>query len=91
MNYDKCVEQNKKALLKCLSNTVKNLRGDVSQSVIATKGDLSSSTINLIERGLKDPQFTTLFKLAETFEMKLSDFIKCIEKEIPENLTLIDR
>ena len=91
MNYKKYVEQNKKTLLEWLSHTVKDLRGDLSQSIIAAKGDLSSSTINLIERGIKDPQFTTLFKLAETFEMKLSDFIKCIEKEIPENLTLIDK
>ena len=84
-------DKNKKILLEALSRTIKKLRGKYSQSRIAIKGDISTSTINLIEHANKDPQYTTLYKLAETFEMSFDEFAKLINEEIPKNLSLIDK
>lgn len=91
MSNNKTINDNKKILLKALAKTVKKLRGDLSQSEIALKGDISSSIINMIEHARKDPQYTTLYKLAETFEMDFAEFTRLIQTEIPTNLTLIDK
>lgn len=45
----------------------------------------------MIERGLKDPQLTTLMKISEALDLKLSDFIKIFEKELPEDFSLIEK
>ena len=67
------------------------MRGEKSQFMIACENDISVSIISLLERGLKDPQFTTLYKLSEAFNIKLSELIKCIEKDLPKGFTLIDK
>lgn len=85
------VNKNKQILLDALSRTIKKHRGSLSQSKLAIKGDISTSTINMIEHAKKDPQYTTLYKLAETFELSFSDFAKLIEEEIPKNISLIDK
>lgn len=83
--------KNKKILLKSLSAAVKKLRGNLSQSKVAIKGDISTSTVNLIEHATKDPQFTTLYKLAETFEIDFAEFAKLIQNEIPKGISLIEK
>lgn len=83
--------KNKKILLKALSTAVNKLRGNLSQSKVAIKGDISTSTINLIEHAKKDPQFTTLYKLAETFEIDFAEFAKLIQNEIPKGISLIEK
>ena len=71
--------ENKKIITAAAGKVLKELRGAKSNYLLGAEYEISTSLLNHIERGIKDPQFTTLFKLAETFEMKLSDFIKCIE------------
>lgn len=85
------MQDKKKIILNALAKTLKTLRKKQSQFMLASENDISTSIISLIERGLKDPQLTTLFKLAEAFNMNLSDFIKQIESELPENFSLIDQ
>lgn len=81
-------ESKRNILLNALSKTVKELRKDKSQFMLGAEYDIPSSVISNIERGVKDPQFTTLFRLSEAFGLKLSEFAKEIEKELPENFSV---
>ncbi|MDO5304476.1 MAG: helix-turn-helix transcriptional regulator [bacterium] len=85
------MQDKKEIILNVLAEVVKDLRGKRSQFMFASENDISTSIISMIERGLKDPQLTTLMKLAEAFDMKFSDFAKLIEEKLPDNFSLIEK
>ncbi|MBQ8460488.1 hypothetical protein IJ541_10360 [bacterium] len=41
-----------------------------------------------LEREVKDPQLTTLFKLSGAFSMSISQFMAEVEKELPQNFSI---
>ena len=83
-------DKKKKIIMQSLSKTVKRLRGDKSQFMLGAEFDIPSSGISDIERGIKDPQLTTIFKLANAFSMTSSEFLLEIEKMLPKNFTVDD-
>ena len=85
--------QNDKKQIICnaLAKAVKKLRGKRSQFMLASENDISISIISTIERGLKDPQLTTLFKLAEMFSMDIDSFLALVKKELPPKFSLIEK
>lgn len=85
------VNDKKKIILNSLANQLKLLRKDKSQFILASENDISVSIISTIERGLKDPQLTTFFKLAEALNLKPHQLMKLIEKDLPNDFTLIDK
>lgn len=85
------IEENKKLILQALAKITKELRGDKSQFMFCSENDISTSIISTIERVMKDPQLTTVFRIAEALNLKTSDFIKLIENELPENFSLIEK
>ncbi len=85
------INEKKKLILKSLAKHAKNLRGEKSQFLLATENDISNSIISTIERAMKDPQLTTLFKLSEAFNMKTWKFVKLIEEDLPKDFSLIEK
>ena len=85
------MQDKKKIILNALAKTMKTLRGEQSQFMFASENDISISIISTVERGLKDPQLTTLYKISEALNMNLSDFIKELEKNLPQNFTIIEK
>lgn len=85
------VDSRKQQILNSLAKNVKKLRGDKSQFIFCSENEISCSIISMLERGLKDPQITTVFKLAEAFNMKASELIKLVEDDLPEDFHMIDR
>lgn len=84
--------KNKKDIIKqALAELVKELRGNKSQFLFASENDISTSIISNIERGLKDPQLTTLFKLAEAFGLPCDEFIKLLINKLPNDFYLIEK
>ena len=81
----------KNLVMKTLGKTIKKLRGEQSQFMLASENDISVSIISTVERGMKDPQFTTLFKIAEALNIKPSELVKLVENQLPEDFTLIDK
>lgn len=77
--------------MKILGENIQRLRGDKSQFILSSENDISCSIISTVERGLKDPQFTTLFKIAEALNIKTSELIKLVENELPKNFSMIDK
>ena len=83
-------ERKKKLICNTLAKTVKRLNGKKSQFILGAEYDIPSSVISDIERSVKDPQLTTLFKLANAFGLSISQFLKELEKELPENFSVND-
>ena len=75
------IEKRKKLIMKILGENIQRLRGDKSQFILSSENDISCSIISTVERGLKDPQFTTLFKFAEALNIKTSELVKLVENE----------
>lgn len=85
------MEKKKQTLLNALAKKVNELRGEKSQFLVASENDISVSIISTVERGLKDPQFTTLYKLAEALNLRPHELVKLIEDDLPKGFTLIDK
>lgn len=83
-------ECNKKIILKALAKTVKRLHNGKSIYNHSLEYGLTYSVLYKIERGEKNPQLTTLFELANSFEISISEFLKEIEKDLPDNFTISD-
>ena len=85
------IDEKKKLIMKILGESVIRLRGEKSQFILASENDISSSIISTIERGLKDPQLTTFFKIAEALNIKPYELLQEIETQLPKDFTLIDK
>jgi len=82
---------NKKLVLNALSTVMKELRGKKSQFIFASENDISISIISTAERGLKDPQLTTLFKLAEAYNISIVEFMQKVKEQLPEDFSMIEK
>jgi len=81
-------EDKKKIIREIAGKILKRLRKDKSLYLLAMEYEISTSLLNNLERGLKDPQLTTVFKLSEALGVRASEFIRMIEDELPEGFTL---
>ena len=84
-------DKRKNLIMKTLGKNVKKLRGEKSQFLMASENDISISIISTVERRIKDPQLTTLFKIAEALNIKTSDLIKLVEEQLPKGFSLIEK
>ena len=88
---DICMQEiKKKIVMQAIAKTVKRLRGTKSQFMLGAEYDIPSSVISDIERAVKDPQLTTLFKLSNAFGMSISNFMKELEKDLPKKFSVGD-
>ena len=73
---------NEKRLQKCFGESLRNFRLNkgLSQEKLAGKCGLDRTFISLLERGLRQPTISTIFKIAEVLDIKSSFLIKEIEK-----------
>lgn len=84
------VKEKKKLILNALATTIREKRGEKSQFMLASENDISTSILSTIERGIKDPQLTTLYKLANAFNIPIVELISCIDEKLPKDFTLLD-
>jgi len=84
------VEEKKKLILKALAKVIREQRGSKSQFIFASENDISTSILSLIERGIKDPQLTTLYKLANALGISIIKLITLVDNELPEGFSLLD-
>ena len=83
-------DQKKIIAQKSLAKITKKLRGDKSQFIFGAEFGITNSIISTIESGKRDPQFTTLLKLASACNLKLSQFMKLVEDDLPDGFSLAD-
>ncbi|HIQ89618.1 TPA: helix-turn-helix transcriptional regulator [Candidatus Galligastranaerophilus faecipullorum] len=82
--------ENKQIISQAAGKVLKELRGAKSNYLLGAEYDISTSLLNHIERGIKDPQLTTVFKLSEALGVRPWEFVKKIEDNLPEGFSLIE-
>lgn len=69
---------NDKELLLKLGSKVRyeRLKRNLSQEELAENANLNMRSISMIERGVTDVKFTTLYKIAQAFGIEMMDLIE---------------
>ena len=84
MQEERDLNKKKKIILEALAKTLKDLRGAQSQFRFCSENDISIDAV-------KDPQLTTLCKIAEGFDLSFSELALRIENNLPHNFFLIEK
>jgi len=79
------LEKNKDVLLKAIGRVVKRerLRSNTGINKFSYEYDIGNGLLSYLEKGVSDTKITTMWKLANAFGMKFSDFAMMIEAELP--------
>ena len=80
-------KKQKAILLKAVGNVVHNQRTKLKRGInrFSFEYDIGNGLLSRLENGTSDTKISTLWKLADAFEIKFSEFAKLVEKELPEN------
>ncbi len=86
------MQDKKEVLKKILSEKIKKYRKSSNKSIslICNEIDLSKSIWSDLEKGIKDPQFSTLWRIAEGLNIPLSEIIIEIEHELKGKINFIE-
>ena len=81
------LERDKEILLKAIGNVVKRerLKRNVGINKFSYEFDIGNGLLSYLEKGVSDTKITTMWKLANAFGMKFSDFIYMVELELPKD------
>lgn len=92
MNVKKNYSEERTLLLKVIGEIVKEKRLEMNKGILlfGYEYDISNSSIAMVEKGQRDVQITTLWKIANALGMSFSEFVKEIEKRLPKNFKLIE-
>lgn len=84
--------KNKDKLKSEIGKKLKSKRQNLNKSLtnFCYEYQIPNSSMNYIERGIQDPSITTLWRILEAQNIKMSDFFRMIEEDLPENFTLLD-
>ena len=88
----KFIDPKKELLLGIVGEIIKEKRLAANMGILllSYEYDISNSSIALLEKGTRDVQFTTLWKLANAFGMTFTAFAQEVESRLPEGFKLID-
>ena len=86
------IEANKKILLTTIGKIVHQKRINLSKGInkFSFEYDIGNGLLSRLEKGNTDTQITTLWKLANAFNIKFSDLAIEIEKELPDNFNFYE-
>jgi len=78
------LEQKKRILLQAIGKVVLAQRSALSKGInkFSFEYDIGNGLLSRLENGKSDVKISTLWKLANAFNLKFSDLAKLIEKEL---------
>lgn len=84
--------QNKQILQNTLASIIRELRQSQNKSisVISAETGMTKSMWADMEKGIKDPQFSTLVRIAEGLDISLDELIKNLNQKLPDDFSLIE-
>lgn len=70
-----------------IGKTIKNIRKEkhLSQEIVSGLAGIARSHLAMIENGTKQPNFETIWKIANALELKPHQLVKLIEQESDSN------
>ena len=79
-------------LKQTLAEVIKEYRLEQNRSIslLSREVNLSKSIWSDLEKGIKDPQLSTLWKVAESLNVPLSQIIKVMEENLKNKLSFIE-
>lgn len=79
-------------LKQTLAEVIKEYRLGQNRSIslLSREVNLSKSIWSDLEKGIKDPQLSTLWKVAESLNVPLSQIIKVMEENLKNKLSFIE-
>lgn len=77
------IKKNEK-ICKLLGTVVQELKGKKKKSILAYESDLPRSVVYYILDGKKDPQLTTLWRLALGLDMRPSELLRIMEDRLED-------
>lgn len=82
----------KELLLSVIGSLIREKRTAQNKGILlfSYEYDISNSSIAMLEKGKRDVQITTLWKLANALGMSFSEFVMELERRLPPNFKLID-
>ena len=82
----------KQILLNTIGEIVKEKRAIINKGILllSYEYDIPSSSLAKLEKGERDVQISTLWKLAEALGMTFGEFISELEKRLPQNFKLTE-
>lgn len=88
-NIDK---EKRQILLDTIGKIIHEKREQIGKGILlhSYEYDLSSSSLSLIEKGKRDPQITTLWKIVNSLDMDFFEFIKLLKQKLPKNFKMTD-
>lgn len=91
----KTIEQDnsrKKILLDVIGQIVKERRLALGKGILlfSYEYDIPNTSLAQLEKGNRDVQISTLWKLVEALEMTFPEFIEEVEQRLPEKFKLIE-
>ena len=90
-NKKEKIAAKKKLLCKAVGEKIKSLRGSKGIILFSYEYELSSGSLQKIEKGTRDPQLTTLWRISEALGIPIWQLIKEIQEELPENFSFYDK
>lgn len=84
--------QNKLLLQKHLAKVIKDKRISVNKSItlISAEVGMTKSMWADMEKGIKDPQLSTLLRMAEGLDVRIEDLLKELFENLPAGFSLIE-
>ena len=85
-------KKKKEILLKAIRQIIHEKRIAKSKGILlhSYEYELSSSSLMLIEKGERDPQITTLWKIVNSLDMSFEDFVKLLSMKLPKDFKMTD-
>ena len=84
-------QNSKQKLLNAIANVIKNNRSVQNKSISKISAEIlmSKSMWADLEKGIKDPQFSTIWRICEALELPFESFVREIKLELGKDFTLI--
>ena len=84
------MQERKEELQVAVGNTIKNCRKHISISQISNEIGLSKSIWSDLEKGQKDIQLSTFWRIAEGLDIKPSELLKLVENSLNESFSFLE-
>ena len=93
MNEDyQLINERRKILLKAVGRVIHNQRSKANKGInkFSFEYDIGNGLLSRLENGTTDTKITTLWKLANAFNLKFSELAKLIEEKLPNDFNFYD-
>lgn len=80
-------------IFQSLAKVIKREREKQNKSlrVLADEYDIQKSLLSRLENGINEPKLISIWTISEALNMTVSELIKLVEEELPEDFSLTDR